>query len=120
VTGFIDAIRSHVLALLDLAKFAVVVATIVGVPPLAARIRLPPMVGLLLFGVALGPHVLGFFGEHRPIADFFDATPERTSALWSQADSGRQGSRDFVGILANAVRWSLESHRVPSGLPPLP
>jgi Kef-type K+ transport system membrane component KefB len=29
------------------------------------------MVGLLLFGVALGPHVLGFFGEHRPIADFF-------------------------------------------------
>ena len=29
------------------------------------------MVGLLIFGVALGPHVLGFFGEHRPIADFF-------------------------------------------------
>jgi Na+:H+ antiporter len=69
--GLIDAIRSHVLALPDLAKFAVVVAAIVGVPPLAARIRLPPMVGLLLFGVALGPHVLGFFGEHRPIADFF-------------------------------------------------
>jgi Kef-type K+ transport system membrane component KefB len=38
---------------------------------LAARIRVPPMVGLLLFGVILGPHVLGFFGEHRPIADFF-------------------------------------------------
>jgi Kef-type K+ transport system membrane component KefB len=71
VTGFIDAIRSHVVALPDLAKFAVVVAAIVGVPRLAARIRLPPMVGLLLFGVALGPHVLGFFGEHRPIADFF-------------------------------------------------
>jgi Kef-type K+ transport system membrane component KefB len=58
----IDAIRSHILALPDLAKFAVVVATIVGVPRLAARLRLPPMVGLLLFGVALGPHVLGFFG----------------------------------------------------------
>jgi Sodium/hydrogen exchanger family len=67
----IDAIRSHVMALPDLAKFAVVVAAIVGVPRLAARIRLPPMVGLLLFGVALGPHVLGFFGEHRPIANFF-------------------------------------------------
>ena len=67
----IDAVRSHVMVLPDLAKFAVVVATIVGVPPLAARIRLPPMVGLLLFGVALGPHVLGFFGEHRPVADFF-------------------------------------------------
>ena len=71
MTGLIDAIRSHVLALPDLAKFAVVVAAIVGIPPLAARIRLPAMVGLLLFGIALGPHVLGFFGEHRPIADFF-------------------------------------------------
>jgi Kef-type K+ transport system membrane component KefB len=67
----LDAIRSHVLALPDLAKFAVIIAAIVGVPRLAARIKLPPMVGLLLFGVALGPHVLGFFGEHRPIADFF-------------------------------------------------
>ena len=69
--GLIDAVRSHVLALPDLAKFAVIIAAIVGVPRLAARIGLPPMVGLLLFGVILGPHVLGFFGEHRPIADFF-------------------------------------------------
>src|SRR4029077_17422927 len=45
--------------------------SLVAVPPRAARIGLPPMVGLLLFGVALGPHVLGFFGEFRPIADFF-------------------------------------------------
>jgi Kef-type K+ transport system membrane component KefB len=67
----LDAIRSHILALPDLAKFAVIIAAIVGVPRLAARIRLPAMVGLLIFGVALGPHVLGFFGEHRPIADFF-------------------------------------------------
>jgi Kef-type K+ transport system membrane component KefB len=66
--GLIDTIRSHVLSLPDLAKFAVVVAAIVGIPGL---VRLPPMVGLLLFGVALGPHVLGFFGEHRPIANFF-------------------------------------------------
>jgi Kef-type K+ transport system membrane component KefB len=69
--GLIDAARAHVLALPDLAKFAVLVAAVVGVPRLAARLRLPPMVGLLLFGVLLGPHVLGFFGEHRPIADFF-------------------------------------------------
>ena len=67
----LDAIRSHVLALPDLAKFAVIIAAIVGVPRLAVRIGVPPMVGLLLFGVILGPHVLGFFGEHRPIADFF-------------------------------------------------
>jgi Kef-type K+ transport system membrane component KefB len=43
----------------------------VGVPPLARRLRVPEMVGLLLFGVVLGPHVLGVFGEDRPIADFF-------------------------------------------------
>ena len=67
----LDAIRSHVLALPDLAKFAVIIAAIVGVPRLAARIGMPAMVGLLLFGVISGPHVLGFFGEHRPIADFF-------------------------------------------------
>lgn len=71
MSNLLDAIRSHVFALPDLAKFAVVVAAIVGVPRLAARARLPAMVGLLLFGVLLGPHVLGFFGEHRPIADFF-------------------------------------------------
>ena len=64
----LDAIRSHVLALPVLAKFAVIIAAVVGVPRLAARIGLPPMVGLLLFGVILGPHVLGFFGEHRPVA----------------------------------------------------
>ena len=71
MSNLLDAIRSHVFALPDLAKFAVVVAAIVGVPRLAARARLPAMVGLLLFGVLLGPHVLGFFGKHRPIADFF-------------------------------------------------
>jgi Kef-type K+ transport system membrane component KefB len=67
----LDAIRSQVLALPDLAKLAVIIAAIVGVPRLAVRIGVPPMVGLLPFGVVLGPHVLGFFGEHRPIADFF-------------------------------------------------
>jgi Kef-type K+ transport system membrane component KefB len=67
----LDTIRSHVLALPDLAKFAIVLAVIVGIPPLARRVHVPAMVGLLLFGVILGPHVLGFFGENRPIADFF-------------------------------------------------
>ncbi|HEY6434881.1 MAG TPA: cation:proton antiporter [Acetobacteraceae bacterium] len=62
----LDALRSHILALPDLAKFAVVVAVIVGVPAIARRLRLPEMVGLLVFGVLLGPHVLGFFGQDRP------------------------------------------------------
>src|SRR5262245_32886218 len=67
----LDGLRSQVLALPALAKFAIVIAVIAGVPPLARRIGLPEMVGLLLFGVLLGPHVFGFFGEDRPVADFF-------------------------------------------------
>jgi Kef-type K+ transport system membrane component KefB len=67
----IDALRSSVHALPPLAKFAVAMAIIVGVPPLARRVGLPEMVGLLLFGVVLGPHALGLFGEERPIANFF-------------------------------------------------
>jgi Kef-type K+ transport system membrane component KefB len=67
----IDALRSLVHALPPLAKFAVAMAIIVGVPPLARRVGLPEMVGLLLFGVVLGPHALGLFGEERPIANFF-------------------------------------------------
>jgi Kef-type K+ transport system membrane component KefB len=55
----------------SLAKFALGMAIIVGIPPLSRRARLPAVVGLLLSGVVLGPHVLGFFGEHAPIADFF-------------------------------------------------
>jgi Kef-type K+ transport system membrane component KefB len=64
-------LHSHALSLPSLAKFALGMAIIVGIPPLSRRARLPAVVGLLLCGVALGPHVLGFFGEHRPIADFF-------------------------------------------------
>ncbi|MGA7391586.1 MAG: cation:proton antiporter, partial [Terrimicrobiaceae bacterium] len=60
-----DALRSQMLALPPLAKFAIAIAVTVGVPPLSRRVGLPEMVGLLLFGVVLGPHVLGFFGEDR-------------------------------------------------------
>ena len=42
------ALRAHMLALLPLAKFALAMAIIVGVPPLARRVRLPDMVGVLL------------------------------------------------------------------------
>lgn len=67
----LDTLRAQAAALSPLAKFAVAIAIFVGVPPLARQVRLPEMVGLLLFGVALGPHVLGLFGENRPVADFF-------------------------------------------------
>ena len=64
-------LRSHALALPHLAKFALGMAVIVGIPPLCRRARLPAVVGLLLSGVLLGPYVLGFFGERTPVADFF-------------------------------------------------
>ena len=69
--GLLDTLRDHVLVLPDLAKFAVVIAVIVGIPPIARCVRLPEMIGLLLFGILLGPHGLEFFGTQRPIADFF-------------------------------------------------
>jgi CRISPR-associated endonuclease Cas1 len=55
----------------NLAKFALALAIIVGVPPLSRRLRLPAVVGLLLSGILIGPQVLGFAGERTPIADFF-------------------------------------------------
>jgi Kef-type K+ transport system membrane component KefB len=55
----------------SLARFAIGMAVIVGIPPLSRGARLPAVVGLLLSGVVLGPHVLGLFGEHAPVADFF-------------------------------------------------
>jgi len=44
---------------------------IFGIPRLSRYVRLPGVVGLLLSGVVVGPHVLDVFGEQRPIADFF-------------------------------------------------
>ena len=67
----LEWIRSHALALPNLAKFALAMAILVGVPPLSRRIRLPAVVGLLLCGVVIGPHVLQLFPLHPSIAQFF-------------------------------------------------
>jgi Kef-type K+ transport system membrane component KefB len=71
VMGVLEFIRSHAVALPNLAKFALGMAIIIGIPPLSKKLRLPAVVGLLLCGVLIGPHVLGVFSEHHPIADFF-------------------------------------------------
>ena len=67
----LDWIRSHAVTLPTLAKFALGMALIVGVPRLSQRVKLPAVVGLLLSGVVMGPHVLGIFPVHAVIADFF-------------------------------------------------
>ena len=66
----VEFIRSHAAALPHLAKFALGMMIIFGVPLLSRRVALPGIVGLLLSGVVVGPHVLGIFGEQRPVVDF--------------------------------------------------
>ena len=68
---WLDAFRSHALALPNLAKFAVLLALIVGVPALARRLRIPELVGLVVVGLLLGPHVVGLYGANHPIVQFF-------------------------------------------------
>jgi Kef-type K+ transport system membrane component KefB len=64
-------VRSNALALPKLAKFAIAMAIIVGIPALSRRSRLPTAVVLLLSGVLIGPRGLALFGEKAPVADFF-------------------------------------------------
>lgn len=68
---WLDAFRAHALAQPNLAKFAIVLALIVGVPALARRLRIPELVGLLFVGVLLGPYVLDLYGVKHPIIQFF-------------------------------------------------
>jgi Kef-type K+ transport system membrane component KefB len=68
---WLDVFRSHALALPNLAKFAVLRALIAGVPALARRLRIPELVGLVVVGLLLGPHVLGVYGVNHPIVQFF-------------------------------------------------
>jgi Kef-type K+ transport system membrane component KefB len=67
----LDFIRAHLLALPDLAKFALLLAIIVGVPTVSRLLRLPAAVGLLAAGIVVEPHGLNLVGEHRPVPDFF-------------------------------------------------
>jgi Kef-type K+ transport system membrane component KefB len=91
----LDFIRSHAVVLPNIVKFALAMAIIVGIPALSRRIRIPGVVGLLLTGAVIGPHVLGLFPEHHPVMDFlaqlgklllmFSAGMEINLALFRQA-----------------------------------
>ena len=56
---WLDAVSSHLLAMPNLEKFGIIIAIVVGVPALARYLRIPELIALLVFGVLLGPHVLG-------------------------------------------------------------
>jgi Kef-type K+ transport system membrane component KefB len=68
---WLDAFRAHAVALPNLAKFAIVMAMIAGAPALARRFRVPQLVGLLAFGVLIGPYVLDVAPVNHPIVQFF-------------------------------------------------
>jgi Kef-type K+ transport system membrane component KefB len=67
----LEWIRGHAVSLPTIAKFAVGMAIIVGVPPLSRRIHLPGVVGLLLSGVILGPYCFNVMSKNTPVASFF-------------------------------------------------
>lgn len=71
LAALLEWVHAHALSLPTLAKFALGMAVIVGVPPLCRRIHLPAVVGLLLSGVILGPYCLDVMSKNRPVADFF-------------------------------------------------
>ena len=67
---WIDFVRTYLLTLPTLTKFAIIMAVIVGVPALSRRLRLPAAVGLLLAGLVIRPHGLDETGDKRSIVDF--------------------------------------------------
>jgi hypothetical protein len=51
-----ELLQSQAVSLPPLAKFALGMVLVFSIPPLARRVRLPGVVGLLLSGVMIGPH----------------------------------------------------------------
>ena len=66
--GVLESLRTHVASLSPLSRFAVALAALLVVPPVCRRVKLTPVVGLLVAGIILGPFVLDIFGKERPIA----------------------------------------------------
>ncbi len=67
----LEIIRRAIEFLPVLAKLAIFMVLVIGIPRLSRRARLPEAVGLLLSGVLLGPHVLDVFPRQHPVAAFF-------------------------------------------------
>ena len=60
----IESLRSAASSLPPLTKFAIGMGIILVVPPLARRVHLPPVVGLLLSGIVVGSHGIGLLTQH--------------------------------------------------------
>jgi Kef-type K+ transport system membrane component KefB len=67
----VDPAQQPIVHLPLLVRFALVLAIFLLVPPVCRRLRVPPGVGLLLAGVALGPSGLHTLPNAAPVAEFF-------------------------------------------------
>ena len=67
----VDPAQEPLVHLPLLVRFALVLAIFLFIPPLCRRLRIPPGVGLLLAGVALGPSGLRTLPNAAPVAGFF-------------------------------------------------
>lgn len=66
----LESLRVDLSHLPALARFAVTMAAILIMPSFSRRLKLPSVVGVLIAGIILGPHVLDIFGKERPVPDF--------------------------------------------------
>ena len=64
----IDAAAIH---LPPMARFAIVMFLILATPYAARRLRIPAVVGYILVGILIGPHVLSVLPGNSKVADFF-------------------------------------------------
>jgi hypothetical protein len=71
IMSFLEIVHRAVEDVPVLARFAFLMVLIVIVPQLSRRVRLAGAVGLLLSGVALGPHMLDVFPPQHPVSQFF-------------------------------------------------
>jgi len=67
----LDSAQEPIIHLPLLVRFALVLAIFLLIPPVCRRLRIPPGVGLLLAGVALGPSGLHTLPNAAPVAEFF-------------------------------------------------
>jgi Kef-type K+ transport system membrane component KefB len=64
--SFIEFVHRAIDLLPVLARFAIMMALILAIPRIARALRIPVVVGLLLSGVLLGPHMLDVFPRDHP------------------------------------------------------
>jgi Kef-type K+ transport system membrane component KefB len=101
-TAALDFLRAHTASLSPLTRFVIALSAVLAVPPICRRFKLPPVVGLLLAGIVLGPYVLDVFGKDRPVADFMADLGKLLLMFYAglEVDLGlfRQSKRKVVGF----------------------